>query len=327
MQTATTHDQEYDAGPLARNPLFAFMDDHGDLLTAKEEARIARKARDGCRRSRNTLIERNMRLVVDLARKSGCHDEHELLDRIQSGSIGLLRAAEKFDPDRGFAFSTYATWWVRQAVSRERDAGHPMGVPLKLASDLRGVASAFAREHGREPSLNELAGELHLDRDQVAAAQAAMRPHSLDVGVGEDGDTTLGGLLSDPDALDPANVVERIDLREQVATHLARLNGMARRLIELRYGLETGGPETLEHIAARFGITLNHARRLEADAMRTLQEGAAPESSYDESLEDAHGHAPTAAAAALPSGLAAAFRAAMFGDPPAAHDQGVVVPA
>ena len=327
MQTATALDLDADAGPLARNPLFAFMDEHGELLTAEEEARIARKARDGCRRARNTLIERNMRLVVDLARKSGCHDEHELLDRIQSGSIGLLRAAEKFDPDRGFAFSTYATWWVRQAVSRERDSGHPMGVPLKLTTDLRAVASAFAREHGREPSLDELACELGVERDQVAAARAAMQPHSLDVGVGEDGDTTLGGLLADPDAVDPASVVDQLDLREQLATYLERLDTDQRRLIELRYGLETGGPETLEHIAGVLGITLDQARRLEADAMHTLQNAAAPESSVDESPSaEHHGYTP-AAVMSIPSSLAATFRAAMFGDPPAARDLGAAVPA
>lgn len=326
MSTTTT-DRANDAGPLARNPLFAHMDQHGELLSDTEQTELARQARDGCRASRNTLVERNMRLVVDLARRSGCRDEHDLLDRIQSGSIGLLRAAQKFDPDRGFAFSTYATWWVRQAVSRERDAGHPMGVSLKLTTDLRAASLALTREHGREPTLQELSSELNIDREQVAAASAAMQPHSLDVSVGADRGSTLRDLLHDPDALDPASIVEQIELCEQVDAHLAPLGDLQRRLIELRFGFETGGPETLERIAGLLGLTLNQTRQLEAHTMRQLQDAAALELARDDVAASKHSATQREVEASIPASLTHAFRAAMFGDPPTQRGVGALVPA
>ena len=217
---------------LSRNPLFSFLDRQGPLLTAEQEQLLARKARRGCMRSRNELVERNLRLAIELARRSKPRDEHDLMDRIQAGSTGLIRAAEKFDPDRGFRFSTYATWWVRQAISRER-------------------------EHA--PS--------EVDRD-------GERVLSLDVPLTADGTATRGDMLIDDAAEDPAEVAERMDLKEQIEQHLRTLAPPARHAVRLRFGLETGAPETIQSIAKHMRIDPLDARRVTFHALRELQAGA-----------------------------------------------------
>jgi RNA polymerase sigma factor (sigma-70 family) len=216
---------------LSRNPLFSFLDRQGSLPTADEEQLLARRIQRGCMRSRNELVERNLRLVLDLARKSRPRDEHELMDRIQAGSTGLIRAAEKFDPGRGFRFSTYATWWVRQAITRHRE-----------------TTSDVADESGT--------------------------PLSLDSSVGDDGGTTLGDLLEDPNADDPAAEAERRDLKQVIEQHLATLEPPTRRAVRLRYGIDTGAPETIQRIANELGVDVLNARRLTAGGLRQLQREA-----------------------------------------------------
>lgn len=216
---------------LSRNPLFSFLDRQGPLLTTEQELFLARRTQRGCVRSRNELVERNLRLVLDLARKSRPRDEHDLFDRIQAGVAGLIRAAEKFDPDRGFRFSTYATWWVRQAISREREA-----TP--------------------EPP----------DGSSVV---------SLDVGVGENGTTTLGDLLEDEHADDPVAEAERRDMKEVIEQHLAMLEPPLRRAVRLRYGIDTGAPETIQTIATQLGVDVLEARRFTMRGIRQLQRDAA----------------------------------------------------
>ena len=257
---------------LSRNPLFAFLDKQGPLLTRQEEAALGKAAYAGCRRSRNELVERNMRLVIDLVSRSGCRDQQDLLDRIQEGARGLIRAAEKFDPGTGCRFSTYATWWVRQAISRERDGNLPMRVPLALVSEMRATEHVLRDQLGREPTIDELAAEIGMQPAEVAAARAALRPHSLDVPVGEDGDGTLAGLIVDDASPDPVAVAEQADLRAQIAMHLSRLTRKERAVVRLRYGLETGTPETLAQVCKVMVLHLDEARRIEAQAIRCLQE-------------------------------------------------------
>ncbi len=223
----------FGADRLARNPLFAFLDRQGALLTAEQEQMLARKARRGCVRSRNELVERNLRLVIDLARRSRPRDEHDLFDRIQSGAAGLVRAAEKFDPDRGFRFSTYATWWVKQAISRERD--------------------------------------------KSGAPPEEIRVVSLDAPATGESVTSLGELLEDEHADDPEAIAEQRDLREQVEQHLALLEPPTRRAVRLRYGLDTGAPETIHSIAEHLGVDPLHARRLTSCGVRQLQRDAVAE--------------------------------------------------
>lgn len=215
---------------LSRNPLLAFLDRQGPLLTIEREQLLARKARGGCDRSRAELIERNLRLVLDLTRRSRPRDEHDLFDRIQAGAGGLVRAVDKFDPNRGFRFSTYATWWIRQAITRER----------MKASDAP-------------------------DDVQVL---------SLDAPAVEESATPLGDLLEDEHADDPEAEAERMDLREQIQQHLATLEPPMRQAVRLRYGLDTGAPETIHSIASRLGVDALQARRLTFGGLRQLQHEA-----------------------------------------------------
>lgn len=220
-------------GGLSRNPLLSFLDRQGPLLTAEQEQLLARKARRGCERSRNELVERNLRLVLDLARRSRPRDEHDLFDRIQAGSTGLIRAAEKFDPDKGFRFSTYATWWVRQAISRARERSGDAPDDIQL-----------------------------LSLDAPAASESV---------------TSFGELLEDEHADDPEAVAEREDMKQVIERHLATLEHPTRRAVRLRYGLETGAPETIEQIAQALSVDALHARRLTARGLRQLQREAADE--------------------------------------------------
>lgn len=216
---------------LSRNPLLSFLDRQGPLLTAEQEQLLARKAQRGCRRSRNELVERNLRLVLDLARRSRPRDEHDLFDRIQAGSTGLIRAAEKFDPDKGFRFSTYATWWVRQAISRARE------------------------RNGDAPDDVQL-----LSLDAPATSESA---------------TTFGELFEDEHADDPEVEAEREDLKAVIERHLASLQPPTRRAVRLRYGLDTGAPETIQTIADELGVDALAARRLTLGGMRQLQRDVA----------------------------------------------------
>lgn len=263
-----------DHARLSPNPLFAFLERQGPLLTADEEARLGRAALSGCRRSRNELVERNLRLVIDLVKKSGYRDENELLDRIQEGAAGLMRAAERFDPARGCRFSTYATWWVRQAITRERDGKQPVHVPLSLVSELRSTETMLAEALGRTPSAHEIADALGIPVVDVVSARAPMRPHSLDVPVGEDGNSTLGDFIADERGDDPVAAAEHLDLRDQVAGMLSRLMRKERAVIRLRFGFETGTPEPFSTVCKAMGIPLDEARRLEAHALRALREQA-----------------------------------------------------
>ena len=259
---------------LARNPLFSFLDRQGPLLTPEQEATLGRAGRDGCRKARNELVERNMRLVIDLVSRSGCRDEQDLLDRIQEGAAGLIRAAEKFDPAKGCRFSTYATWWVRQAIGRERDGRNLIHVPLNVVTDIRSAEFALADMLGREPTSAEIAAEVRMRPADVAAARAALRPHSLDVPVGEDANSTVGELIVDEVSPDPVAAVEHRDLQDEVEVHLARLTRRERALVRLRFGLETGTPETLTEVCRITGLGMDEARRIEAQAVRALQDNA-----------------------------------------------------
>jgi RNA polymerase sigma factor (sigma-70 family) len=218
-------------GGLSRNPLLSFLDRQGSLLSAEQECLLARKVQRGCVRSRNELVERNLRLVFDLARRTRPRDEHDLFDRVQAGAAGLVRAAEKFDPDRGFRFSTYATWWIKQAISR--------------------------------------------DGDRSGAAPTDITMSSLDAPVTGESATAFGELLEDEHADNPEAAVELMDLREQVEQHLSLLEPLMRRAVRLRYGLDTGAPETIGTIASELDVDALHARRLACGGLRQLQRNTA----------------------------------------------------
>lgn len=277
---------------LARNPLFSFLDRQGPLLTPEQEATLGRAARKGCRKARNELVQRNMRLVVDLASRSGYRDEQELLDRIQEGAAGLIRAAEKFDPAKGCRFSTYATWWIRQAIGRERDAKNLIHVPLNVVTDIRSAETALADMLGCEPTSEEIAADLQMRLSDVWAARAALRPHSLDVAVREDADCTLGELIVDDTSPDPVAAAEHRDLQDDVDAHLSNLTDRERAVVSLRFGLQTGAPETLTEVSRITGLSLDEARRIEAHAIQTLRDNATGAADEPIGTDESRGELP-----------------------------------
>lgn len=266
-----------DRTPLSRNPLFAFLDRQQELLTPERELVLARAARAGCARSRRELVERNLMLVLKLVEDTSPPDEHDRLDRIQAGAIGLMRAVDRFDPAKFNRLSTYATWWIRQAITRERDKRElHSGVSADLAREIRTNERIWWNEHGREPTDRQLAEFASLDVDEVARARASLRPYSLDKPIKPGGDSMLGDLVTDDAACDPANLVELIDLRQQIAEHLRHLDEDSRSVVRLRFGIDNAKPESLTRIAASTNRSLDQTRALTAKAIRTLQRRMSP---------------------------------------------------
>jgi RNA polymerase primary sigma factor len=246
----------------------------GPLLTAAEERELARRKDAGDEAAKRRLIESNLRLVMSIARNYA-NAGVPLLDLIQEGNLGLIRAVEKFDGERGFKLSTYATWWIRQAITRAiADQSRTIRLPVHVVDQVRRVMRArrvLAQKLGRDPTDEEIAGEAGIEVKRVQELfELVEDPVSLETPVG-DGDSMYGDLLEDARAEQP-EVVTAERLREaEIAAALATLSERMRSVLELRYGLSGERPRSLEEVGTMLGVTRERVRQLEASAFRELQ--------------------------------------------------------
>jgi RNA polymerase primary sigma factor len=240
----------------------------------EERERLEKEVREG-EAARRHLIKANSRLVVSIAKRYMGHGV-PFLDLIQEGNLGLIRAVEKFDHRRGYKFSTYATWWIRQAITRAlADQGRTIRVPVHMSEQINKLTQASRRleqELGREPSIEELATEMSIKPRKVEhLMEIAQRPLSLEMRVGEEMDSELGDFIEDEETPLPTDVASKELLREEIERLLNSLTPREARVLQLRYGLADGHSYTLEEVGDRFGVTRERIRQIETKAIRRLR--------------------------------------------------------
>ncbi len=245
------------------------------LLSAEEEYRLAVRKSQGDEYAKQRLIEANLRLVVSIAKRYTGRGM-SFLDLVQEGNLGLIKGVEKFDPEKGFKLSTYATWWIRQSVTRAlADQARTIRVPVHMVETINKMSKMQRKltlELGYEPSIKELAEHLDMSEEKVQEImQIAREPASLETPIGEEDDSNLGDFVADSNVVSPEGNVESVMLREHIDTLLGDLKERERQVIVLRFGLEDGHPRTLEEVGKEFNVTRERIRQIEAKALRKLR--------------------------------------------------------
>ena len=245
------------------------------LLTAEEEYSLAMKKQAGDEYAKQRLIEANLRLVVSIAKRYTGRGM-SFLDLVQEGNLGLIKGVEKFDPEKGFKLSTYATWWIRQSVTRAlADQARTIRVPVHMVETINKMSKMQRKltlELGYEPSVKELAEHLDMTEEKVQEImQIAREPASLETPIGEEDDSNLGDFVADANVLSPEGNVESVMLREHIDSLLDDLKERERQVIVLRFGLEDGHPRTLEEVGKEFNVTRERIRQIEAKGLRKLR--------------------------------------------------------
>lgn len=245
------------------------------LLSAEEELRLAKRKAEGDQNAKDRLIEANLRLVVSIAKRYTGRGM-SFLDLVQEGNLGLIKGVEKFNYDKGFKLSTYATWWIRQSVTRAlADQARTIRVPVHMVETINRMSKMQRKltlELGYEPSAAELADALDMTENKVLEImQIAREPASLETPIGEEDDSNLGDFVADNNTVTPEANVEAVMLREHIDLLLQDLKERERQVIVLRFGLEDGHPRTLEEVGKEFNVTRERIRQIEAKALRKLR--------------------------------------------------------
>ncbi|MBO6269076.1 MAG: RNA polymerase sigma factor RpoD [Clostridium sp.] len=245
------------------------------LLSAEEELNLAKRKSEGDQHAKDRLIEANLRLVVSIAKRYTGRGM-SFLDLVQEGNLGLIKGVEKFDYTKGYKLSTYATWWIRQSVTRAlADQARTIRVPVHMVETINKMSKMQRKltlELGYEPSVAELASALEMTEEKVMEImQIAREPASLETPIGEEDDSNLGDFVADNNITTPEENVESVMLREHIDTLLQDLKERERQVIILRFGLEDGHPRTLEEVGKEFNVTRERIRQIEAKALRKLR--------------------------------------------------------